>query len=74
MNGGELWDTAQTADYLRCSRVTLAQWRSYGGGPPFMKLGYLKPGAQKDTRRILYDADAVRRWAARTRRTRTVAV
>lgn len=72
MKDRELWDTAQTAAYLRCSRVTLAQWRSYGGGPPFMKVGYLKQDAKRDTRHVLYDAETVRKWVKHTRKARTV--
>lgn len=47
-------DPRQAADYLKRSEKTLANWRSQGNGPPFIKCGS----------RILYDQDVLDQWLA----------
>lgn len=55
------WTSAETADYLRLSEQTLANWRWKGCGPPYERLN----GA------VRYDPEAVRDWAASQTRTST---
>jgi predicted DNA-binding transcriptional regulator AlpA len=51
-------DEAEAARVLHIGRRTLQRWRVDGNGPPYCRLG---------VRRVLYPADALRRWAeART--------
>jgi len=48
------WTSRDTADFLRLSEQTLANWRWRGCGPPYLKIN----GA------VRYDPEAVRTWAA----------
>jgi hypothetical protein len=49
---------ADVARVLHVARRTIQRWREVGGGPPYTRVG---------ERRIVYAADALRRWAdART--------
>jgi predicted DNA-binding transcriptional regulator AlpA len=51
-------DEAEAAQELHVGRRTLQRWRITGEGPPYTRLG---------VRRIVYAADALRRWVeART--------
>ena len=34
-----LFDPEEASDYLRLARQTLARWRCYGIGPPFVRIG-----------------------------------
>lgn len=46
--------TAEVADLFRTSPETVRYWRTMGTGPKSVKIG----------KRILYDSDDVKRWAA----------
>lgn len=45
---------AEVADLLRLSERTLERWRLSRQGPPFLKFG----------RRVVYEVEALERWAA----------
>ena len=47
-------DTAQAGEALGVAPATLAKWRVFGGGPPFVKLGA----------RVLYPARDLEQWLA----------
>lgn len=49
------------AEHLGIKRKTLANWRSLGGGPPYLKLGS----------RVVYDTADLDAWAAARRRNST---
>ena len=34
-----LFDPAEASAYLRVAKQTLARWRCYGTGPPFVRIG-----------------------------------
>lgn len=36
---GRLMTQKEVAKYLRISQAALERWRSYGGGPPYIKIG-----------------------------------
>jgi hypothetical protein len=55
------WTSRETADFLRLSEQTLANWRWRGCGPPFLKIN----GA------VRYDPEAVRAWTASQTQTST---
>ena len=60
-----LWDTEQTAAFIKVRPSTLVAWRQRGDfGPTFLKLG----------RRVLYDPADVRRWLQCQRFQSTAAV
>ena len=46
------WTDEQVAEYLGLARQTLRNWRTQGGGPPFIKAG----------RSVRYRPDDVRQW------------
>ena len=48
-------DEAGAARGLKVGRRTLQRWRSTGDGPPFIRAG---------RRRVLYDVEAIKQWAA----------
>lgn len=39
VTGSDLITPTEAADYLHISASTLARWRTYGGGPLYIKLG-----------------------------------
>jgi predicted DNA-binding transcriptional regulator AlpA len=51
----EVFTTPQAADFVKLSVPTLNKLRTYGGGPPFIKLG---------TRRIAYLKSDLEEWLA----------
>lgn len=55
------WTSRETADFLRLSEQTLANWRWRGCGPPYLKIN----GA------VRYDPEAVRAWATDQTQTST---
>lgn len=55
------WNTREAAAYLRSSPRTLEKYRLSGDGPPFVKIG----------RKVLYEIEAVKRWAKERRRRST---
>jgi hypothetical protein len=54
---------AEVAVLLCSSRGTLANWRSHGEGPPFIRVGKRKGKRWK----ILYDAQDLEKWLQRYR-------
>lgn len=57
-----LWTDRETADFLRLSTQTLANWRWRGCGPPYLKIN----GA------VRYDPTVVSEWATGQMRTSTL--
>jgi predicted site-specific integrase-resolvase len=55
------YDPIRAAEYLKLSEKTLANWRSQGGGPAFIKAGS----------RVQYEEVELDRWLASRRRTST---
>lgn len=53
--------TAEAAEFLRLSQITLSRWRGEGGGPPYRKFGS----------RVLYDMADLIAWAAARQRRST---
>ena len=51
----QLMTEEELAGLLNCSRATLARWRCYGGGPPFIKVG---------ERAVRYRLQEVEAWLA----------
>ncbi len=58
-------DTKQAAKLLGLGRSTLVKMRSFGGGPPFLKLG---DGLRS---RVVYDRTDLQAWLQSRRRSRT---
>jgi hypothetical protein len=56
------WTSRETADFLRLSEQTLANWRWRGCGPPYLKIN----GAV-----VRYDPQAVLEWTASQTQTST---
>jgi hypothetical protein len=57
----ERFDPVRAADYLKISEKTLANWRSQGGGPNYLKVGS----------RVQYEQDELDRWLESRRRVST---
>ncbi len=57
----EWFTTPEAAHYLKVSRQWLEKLRTYGGGPPYTKLG----------RRVVYKRSDLDRWAQAGTRTST---
>jgi hypothetical protein len=58
-----LLNTNRTADFLGVRPKTLAKWRVYGGGPPFVRLGG----------RVMYDVTDLEKYVAALPRHRSTA-
>jgi hypothetical protein len=58
-----LLSTTRTADFLGVRPKTLAKWRVYGGGPPFVRLGG----------RVFYEAADLEKYVAALPRHRSTA-
>lgn len=61
------------AAMIGLSPRTLANWRSNGRGPKYLKLGPEPPAGKQDRRPVLYERDVAERWATAHQYTRTVA-
>lgn len=69
----DLLTPSELAVMLGMSVRTLANWRSTGKGPPYLKLGPEPPAGKQYRRPVLYERDVAERWAAAHQYTRTVA-
>lgn len=69
----DLLTPSELADTLGMSTRTLANWRSTGKGPPYVKLGPEPPAGKQDRRPVLYERDVAERWATAHQYTRTIA-
>jgi hypothetical protein len=50
-----LYDSAQAAEFMHKSERTMANWRSLGIGPPFVKVGASVRYAPADLRQYIRD-------------------
>lgn len=69
----DLLTPAELAVMLGKSPRTLANWRSNGRGPKYLKLGPEPPAGKQDRRPVLYERDVAERWATAHQYTRTIA-
>lgn len=69
----DLLTPAELAVMLGMSVRTLANWRSNGKGPPYLKIGVEPPEGHQDRRPVLYERDVAERWATAHQYTRTIA-
>lgn len=69
----DLLTPAELAVMLGMSPRTLANWRSYGRGPEYVKLGAEPPEGKQDRRLVRYPRDAAERFAQAHKYRRTVA-
>lgn len=58
---------------LGMSPRTLANWRSYGRGPTYIKVGDEPPEGKRDRRHVRYPRAEAEKWAEAHRYRRTVA-
>lgn len=63
----------ELAGMLGVKTGTLANWRSYGRGPEYVKLGAEPPAGKQDRRRVRYPRKAAERFAEAHKYRRTVA-
>lgn len=61
------------AAMIGMSPRTLANWRSNGKGPRYLKIGAEPPEGKQDRREVRYQRDVAERWALAHEFTRTVA-
>lgn len=61
------------AAMIGLSPRTIANWRSNGRGPKYLKLGPEPPAGKQDRRPVLYERDVAERWATAHQYARTVA-
>lgn len=69
----DLLTPAELAVMLSKSPRTLANWRSNGRGPKYLKLGPEPPAGKQDRRPVLYERAVAERWALAHEYRRTVA-
>lgn len=58
---------------LGMSVRTLANWRSTGKGPPYLKIGVEPPEGHQDRRKVRYQRQIAEKWALAHKYQRTVA-
>ena len=61
------------AAMIGLSPRTIANWRSNGRGPKYLKLGPEPPAGKQDRRPVLYERAVAERWASAHEYRRTVA-
>lgn len=69
----DLLTPTELAAMLGMSTRTLANWRSAGKGPAFLKIGPEPPEGHQDRRKVRYRRDTAERWAESHRYRRTAA-
>ncbi|WP_373185802.1 helix-turn-helix transcriptional regulator [Bifidobacterium pseudocatenulatum] len=69
----DLLTPAELAVMLGMSVRTLANWRSTGKGPPYLKIGVEPPEGHQDRRKVRYQRAVAERWASAHEYRRTVA-
>ena len=69
----DLLTPAELASMLDMSPRTLANWRSTGKGPPYVKIGVEPPEGHQDRRKVRYELQVAERWALAHKYQRTVA-
>lgn len=61
------------AAMIGLSPRTLANWRSNGKGPPYLKIGVEPPEGHQDRRKVRYQRQIAEQWALAHKYRRTVA-
>lgn len=69
----DLLTPAELAAMLGMSPRTLANWRSNGKGPPYLKIGVEPPEGHQDRRKVRYQRQTAEKWALAHKYQRTVA-
>lgn len=69
----DLLTPSELAVMLGMSPRTLANWRSNGKGPPYVKIGVEPHEGHQDRRKVRYQRAVAERWATAHQYTRTVA-
>lgn len=69
----DLLTPTELAVMLGMSVRTLANWRSTGKGPPYLKIGVEPPEGHQDRRKVRYQRAVAERWASAHEYRRTVA-
>lgn len=69
----DLLTPSELAVMLGMSVRTLANWRSTGKGPPYLKIGVEPPEGHQDRRKVRYQRAVAERWAQAHEYRRTVA-
>lgn len=69
----DLLTPAELAVMLGMSVRTLANWRSNGKGPPYLKIGVEPPEGHQDRRKVRYQRAVAEQWAQAHKYRRTVA-
>lgn len=69
----DLLTPTELAVMLGMSVRTLANWRSAGKGPPYLKIGVEPPEGHQDRRKVRYQRAVAERWASAHEYQRTVA-
>lgn len=67
---GKLLTPGEAAEMLGITPKTLANKRSNGGGPKYIKLGPPPPDGHRDNRRVRYDPAELADWMESMGRTR----
>lgn len=62
----DLLTPSELAVMLGMSVRTLANWRSTGKGPPYLKIGVEPPEGHQDRRKVRYQRAVAERWAQHT--------
>jgi hypothetical protein len=61
------------AAMIGLSPRTIANWRSTGKGPPYLKIGVEPPEGHQDRRKVRYQRQIAEQWALAHEYRRTVA-
>lgn len=69
----DLLTPSELAVMLGMSVRTLANWRSTGKGPPYLKIGAEPPEGHQDRRKVRYQRQTAEKWALAHKYQRTVA-
>ena len=69
----DLLKPEEFAAMIGLSPRTLANWRSNGKGPPYVKIGVEPPEGHQDRRKVRYQRAVAERWALAHEYRRTVA-
>lgn len=69
----DLLTPIELAAMLDMSPRTLANWRSNGKGPPYVKIGVEPPEGHQDRRKVRYQRQTAEQWASAHEYRRTIA-
>lgn len=69
----DLLKPEEFAAMIGLSPRTIANWRSNGKGPPYVKIGVEPPEGHQDRRKVRYELQVAEKWALAHKYQRTVA-